>query len=58
VIRHQVEDFTRLYWHGYPEDFATFRRHSLLRRYYLNRALDELIERSNEEGGGQPSDAR
>lgn len=58
MIRHQVEDYTRLYWHGYPEDFTVFRRHTLLRRYYLNRALDQLIERSNDEGGGRPADER
>jgi hypothetical protein len=59
VIRHQVEDYTRLYWHGYPEDFAQYRKHTLLRRYYLSKALDELIERHNDEGsGGRPKDER
>jgi hypothetical protein len=58
VIRDQVADYTRLYWHGYPEDFATFRRHSIVRRYYLNAELDELIQRSNDEGGGRPEDQR
>lgn len=57
-MRLQAAEYTRLYWHGYPEDFKTWRRHSILRRFYLSQELDHLIEQSNDEGGGQPRDQR
>lgn len=53
------EIFTRLYWHGWPGDWADFLRLTLVDTVLASRALDRVIERSNEgDGGGRPKDQR
>ena len=52
------QEFTRLYWHGWPGDFEAFLSMKLTDRYLATSSLDQLIEVSNERGSGRPSDDR
>jgi len=45
-------------WHGYPGTFDDFVDLTWTDRWFANQALQDCIDISNEQGGGQPDDAR
>lgn len=47
-----------MYWHGYPCTYDQFLDMPMSDRYLARDALNNLIERSNEAGSGQPKDDR
>lgn len=47
-----------MYWHGCPMTHSQFLDMPWSDRYLAREALNNLIERSNEAGSGQPKDDR
>jgi hypothetical protein len=58
VKRRLWDEYTRLYWHGYPGTFAEFIDLPMSDRYLANVSLTDLVERSNDAGGNRPGDDR
>lgn len=48
----------RACWHGYPSDYDTFINLTATNRYLAIKALNQIIENSNERGSGKPTDER
>jgi hypothetical protein len=59
VKRRLWAEYTRFYWHGFPMTFPEYLDLPLSDRWFANLELSDIIEQSNEQGGGsQPKDER